>query len=325
MPAALVITVLAARAVWSQQAPTPAVSPAPAGLEDVRNTVSIRADFQQKIKDTYHLTGHVEVTYHEMKATADAATYDQPTGEIVARGHVTFSDAQALLDADEAHYNLRSGTGWFVQAHGYLHAHIRPRPRMLMTENPFYLRAQRVERLDEDTFRVERGRLSTCEDEKKGWSVAVREATVKVGDKVVGHDDVFRLMGVPLLYSPVYANSISRDPRQTGFLLPQVGNSTQKGFTVGDGVFWAINPSLDLMVGLEEFSKRGVATIGQIRAKPNETSDFTLDYFGVNDKLDSTACPAAQAALGECIGRAAGESVRAVGQTDDLPYGFRGV
>lgn len=296
----------------------------PPELENPHTTASIQADSQRKVRDTYHLSGHVQITYQQMKTTADQVTFDEPSGEITALGHVTFTDPSTFLDADQAHYNLRTQAGWFSNARGYFHARIRPRPRMLTTENPFYVQAKKVERVDESLFVVQNGRLSSCEDEKKGWSISVKQARVFVDDKAISRGTVFHLMGVPLFYAPILVDSISRNPRQTGFLLPEVGNSTQKGYIIGDGFFWAINPSLDLMAGAAEYSKRGVGTFGRIRARPSESSELNIDYFGVNDKAHTT-CPESAAAQGLCIGQAGGENVRATGQASDLPYGFRGV
>ena len=190
---------------------------------------NIKADSQQKIRDTYRLIGHVEITYRQMKVTADEATFDSATSEVEARGHVIFTDPEAHLEADYTRYNLKTEIGDFSNAHGYVHPRIRPRPHILATENPFYLQATRVRRVSEDLFLLQGARLTTCENENKGWSVASRNARVEVGDKVVSHDDIFRLLGVPVFYSPLLVNSVKPAPRQTGFLLPEIGNSTQKG------------------------------------------------------------------------------------------------
>ncbi len=287
----------------------------PPELRDPQTTLSIRADSQEKAKDSYHLRGHVEVTYRQVKLTADEATYDEPSGEVVARGHVTFTDPRARLEADEAHYNVQTAKGWFTNSHGYVHAPVRPRPRLLVTETPFYVQGKKVLRLDETTYAIEDGRLTSCDCEKKGWSMAARRARVEVGDKVVTHGTVFRLLQVPVFYFPVLINSIGRHPRQTGFLLPHMGNSSQKGFIVGAGFFWAINPSADLLLGLENFSVRGVGRTGQFRARPSPTSEVTVEYFGVNDKGGGRLRQI----------RAPGQSLRVIGQARDLGHGFRGV
>src|SRR5208337_1939050 len=107
--------------------------------------------------------------------------------------------------------------------------------------------------------------------------------------------------------------SIARKPRHTGFLLPHIGTSSQKGTVVGAGFFWAISPSMDLLLGLEDYSLRGLARRGQFRAKPSDTTKLTVDYFGVNDKDKVRA------------NRAPGQSLKAVGDATDLPCGFRAV
>ena len=239
--------------------------------------VTIRADSQQKDKDTYHLRGHVQIVYEEMRVTADEASFDDASGDVMARGHVVFDDPKSHLVADEVHYNIQTQKGWFSNGVGYVHSKGTPRPRVLKTENPFYIWGETVDRLDEDTYLVDHGRMTTCECAKEGWLLSARQARVTVGDKVVAHDAVFRFLGIPIFYFPIVVDSIAREPRQTGFLLPHVGNSTQKGYIVGDGFFWAINPSADLMLGVEDYSKRGLAERGEFRAKPSQNADFTVN------------------------------------------------
>jgi LPS-assembly protein len=288
-------------------------APVPPELQSSGKVVSIRADSQQKDKDTYHLRGHVEIVYEGMQVNADEASFDESSGEVMARGHVVFNDPQTHLAAEEVHYNVRTKKGWFTNGTGFVHPKVRPRPRVLRTESPFYIWGATVDRVNEDTYILNHGRMTSCECEKKGWSISVRQARVTVNDKVVAHGALFRLLGIPFFYTPFLVNSIAREPRQTGFLLPHIGNSTQKGFIIGEGFFWAINPSVDLMLGLADYSKRGVSQRGEFRARPSQGSDLVVDYFGVNDKNPDRAL------------RAPGESVQVVGKADDLGYGFRGV
>ena len=287
----------------------------PSELRDLQTTVGIRADSQEKDGSNYILRGRVEVAYRDMKLTADEASFDETSGDVRAKGNVTFSDATSRLEADEAYYNVKAGTGWFSNGRGTLQAKITPRRRMLVTENPFYVRASRVERLDEDTFVVDHARMTTCECEKTGWTISARRARIEVGDKVTTQNAVFRLLRIPLFYAPVTVNSIAPQPRKTGFLLPHVGNSSQKGFIVGAGFFWAINPSADLLVGLENYSVRGVAHNGRFRAQPSATSEFSIEYSSVNDRGSGVNRQT----------RAPGQSLRATGEARDIGHGFRAV
>jgi len=294
----------------------PARAAIPPELQNPQTTATINADQQQKLKDVYHLIGHAQVTYQDMKLLADEITYNSTTSDIVARGHVVLTNADAHLESDEAHYNVREQQGWFLNARGYVQAKVHPRGRALTTENPFYLQASRVERFENDTYEIRNARVSTCDNQARGWSISTGHALIDPGVKIVSHDDVFRLVSVPVFYSPLLADSIAHNPRQTGFLLPFVGNSTLKGYTLGDGVFWAINPSVDVMLGVEDFSKRGIGGIGRFRARPSPTSDLTIDWYGIDDHgiIQSGS-----------LFRAPGNDVRATGKAQDLGHGFRGV
>ena len=304
---ALVLTV--AKLASAQKPPA-----VPAALEDKEHTITLRADQQVKEKQVFHLNGHVVVTLRDWKLTADQATYDESTGEVVAKGHVTFDDPSAHLEADVAHYNVQTTQGFFLNGHGYLHPAVHPRARMLTTETPFYINAKRVVRLDPATYQVDHGRVTTCKCEDKGWSISARNAKVDVGDKVVSHGALLRFLRVPVFYSPFLINSIGEHPRKGGILLPQIGNSGQKGFTIGDGVFLPLNRSSDLMLGIMNYSRRGLGGSGRFRIIPSSTSDLRVNFFGVNDHgLNSDPQL-----------KAPGTSFQVLGKAENLGDGFRG-
>ena len=308
----------------AQQRPT-----VPLDVQNSDRTVSIYADSQERSKDLSRLRGHVQVTYRGMKLTADEVTYNEASGEVVATGHVLFVDPRSHIVADEVHYNIRTEAGWFSNASGYAHTNPRPRPKPPPTENPYYIQTDRSKvlytenplyfhgenfgRLDENTYTVKHGRFTTCDCETRGWSFSASEAKVELDDKAFARDSVIRFLGVPIFYLPFVATSIARRPRHTGFLLPHVGDSSIKGTIVGAGFFWAITPSMDLLLGLEDYSLRGLAPRAQFRANPSQGTKLTADFFEVNDKDKFRQ------------NRAPGESLKVVGDTLDLPHGFRGV
>ena len=308
----------------AQKQPSP-----PLDFQNSDRLVSIHADSQERSKDLSRLHGHVQVTYRSMKLTADEVTYHESSGEVVATGHVLFVDPRCHVVADKGLYNIRTEAGWFVNASGYVHSnpHARPKPppaenpyyiqtdrsKVLYTENPLYFQGKEFERLDENTYTVKHGRFTTCDCETKGWSFSASEAKVELDDKAFARDSVIRFMGVPIFYLPFMGTSIARRPRHTGFLLPHVGESSIKGTIVGAGFFWAISPSMDLLLGLEDYSLRGLAPRATFRATPTQGTKFTVDFFEVNDKDKLLK------------NRAPGESLKGVGDTLDLPFGFRGV
>ena len=301
----------------------------PLDLQNSDTMLRIRADSQEKAKDIDRLHGHVEVTYRSMKLTADEVTYDEASGEVVGTGHMLFIDPRTHIAADEIHYNIRTQKGWFSNAHGFVHSNVRPPPKalytenpyyiqgdrskVLYTENPFYIQGEEIVRLDENTYTVKHGRFTTCDCEAKGWSFSASDAKVELDDKAMARGSVIRFLGVPLFYLPFMGTSIARKPRHTGFLLPHLGTSSQKGTVVGAGFFWAISPSMDLLLGLENYSLRGLAPRAQFRATPSDNTKLRVDYFEVNDKDKIRA------------NRAPGKSVKAVGDAENFFDGFHGV
>lgn len=289
----------------------------PAEFKNPFNTVTVYADSQHAAHNVLTLTGHVEIDSRETSLFADEAVYDQSTGEIDARGHIAFTNPKAYLEAQNANYNVKTEVGTFSKVHGYLRAQPRAgRARASVPmSNAFYIEAREVDREGEDTYRLIDGRISSCEKERFGWWLNVHTAQVTLGGKAVSHGDVFHFLGMPMFYAPVLVHSAARTPRQTGFLLPQIGNSTLKGRIIGDAFYWAISPSADLMFGAEDYSSRGPALNGRFRATPTDNSSFSVNYLQVNDH-GTGPLPTE---------RSPGENLRAIGEDDDLGWGFRGV
>jgi len=284
----------------------------PAALQNPFDTATVYADSQRESNGVATLIGHVEITYRQTRLLADKATYNRSTGEIEATGNVAFSDPRAYFEVDRATYNVIEGTGTFTNAHGYVHPTEKQRSNVPTLSRALFVRAREIDRNEGNTYTVSEARLTSCENECKGWSLEVRRARLTANDKAVTYGDVVRFFNVPLFYMPVTEYSVGRNPRQTGFLIPNIGTSTQKGQIIGDGFFWAINHSADLMLGVADYTERGVATTGRFRAAPSDTSQLVLNYYEVNDRIRGPL-------------RAAGQNIRASGVSQDLFDGFRGV
>jgi LPS-assembly protein len=299
----------ASRAVSQQPCPAPSQPP------ETVSTLLIHADSQRKIGDMYYLRGHVLITYKDMRLQADRVTFNNATDEVVASGHVIFDDAQGHLEAPEARYNVRTERGTFFHAHGYVKNMMKPSKTVMVTNTPYYVRAEEIHRDGEDVYTVQKASLSACQNERTGWSLYVGEAKIEVGDEMSSHWTVFRFLSLPVFVLPYASHSINGNLRHTGFLLPHIGQDSQKGLVIGDGFYWAINPSSDLLLGAEDFSYRGLAESGRFRARPSATSSITVDAFHINDRGSG---PLRQA-------RAPGESIDVTGDADNLFDGFRGV
>src|SRR5260370_81123 len=105
----------------------------------------------------------------------------------------------------------------------------------------------------------------------------------------------FRLFRVPLVWLPYASTPVGRKVRATGFLLPDIGQSSRKGFILGDAFYLAPAPWMDATVGAQFMSRRGILERGSFRAKPFENTSIEYTYFGVEDRgllnADGTRSP----------------------------------
>ncbi|HYL11148.1 MAG TPA: LPS assembly protein LptD [Candidatus Acidoferrales bacterium] len=244
----------------------------------------LEAKQQRKEGNLFIADGDVDLRYQELRIRADHMEYNAETAEALARGHVQFDFDNQHLDAEEAHYNVHSRRGSFSGVRGSVKIDRRPNPTVLITENPLYFEAQQVERLDDRTYVIHKVWLTVCEPGRPKWKFYAPRATLHLDQKVALVNANFRVYRVPLFYLPYATAPAGRHLRQSGFLVPDVGNSSQKGTILGDLFYWAPLDWMDTTFGAQYFSKRGWSQIGELRIRPWENARLNYTYFGVDDR-----------------------------------------
>jgi LPS-assembly protein len=239
---------------------------------------------QSRQGDLYIADGDVDIRYGDSRLQADHVEYNEKTSEALARGHVQFDFENQHLDADEAHYNVKTGRGLFHNVRGTVKIERRPNPSVLLSENPLYFQARDVERLSKGVYMIDDAWVTICDPAHPTWQFFAPHARVRLDRSVALVNANFRVFRVPLLWLPYATAPAGRKVRQSGFLIPDVGDSSRKGFTFGDAFYWAPKPWLDATLGAQYLSRRGAATRGELRAKPFEGTSINYTYFGVDDR-----------------------------------------
>jgi LPS-assembly protein len=239
---------------------------------------------QRKEGELYIADKDVDLHYHGMRLQADHVEYNNDTNQAVARGHVVYDYQNEHLEADEAQLNVGTNKGTFQNVRGSVHLDRHPNPLLLVSENPLYFQAKQVDRLSEDVYLVHHGWFTVCDPRSPTWQFYAPEAKVTLEKTVALVNANFRVYRIPLFWVP-YATAPAGDHiRQSGFMLPILGNSNSKGFTVGDAFYWAPKPWMDATVGFEYFSRRGPGQRAALRMKPFENTSIRYNYFGVEDR-----------------------------------------
>jgi len=271
----LVLALLAAP-VFSQQLPA---QPPPGSIAEITAKGA-----QRRVGSTYIADDDVDISYGGMRLRADHVEYDDTTSQVKARGHIIFDFESQHLEGEEADYNVATGRGVFKKVHGFLKLERRPNPRLLVSRNPLYFEAEEVDRLSEQVYILKHSWITICDPQKPTWQFFAPKAKLTVQQHVAMVNSNFRLYRIPLVWLPYATAPAGEHVRESGFLLPLIGNSTQKGFIFGDAFYWAPRTWFDTTLGFDYFSSRGTAQRAQIRARPFEGTSIRYDYFGVIDR-----------------------------------------
>ena len=277
--------------------------------------IVIKADSQEKTGDLYHLEGHAEIVDGDMHLTADRMDYNEAAGDVVANGNIHFSRVGHNEDiwANRANYNVRDESGKFFVVVGIVGGLMKTRTAVLTTTNPFFFEAERVDRVDSNTYHVVNAKITVCSLPDPTWTFETPDATVHPDVSAVLHHPKLRVLKHTVFYFPYFYRSLARVPRNSGFLSPAFGNSSTLGVFFGDSFFWAINRSMDAEIGGDYLSARGLSERATFRMRPGGGSYLNVSYFGVEDR-----------GVGSPPVNQGGRTARAEG-VDLLPYGFRGV
>lgn len=245
--------------------------------------VTLEANQQREVNKIFYADGNVDVRCGEARLRADHVEYDSTTQVVIARGHVQLDYLTQHIEADAARYEPRTGRGEFDHVHATFAIQRRPTPTLLISPNPLYFSAEKAERLDEDTYRIQNAWVTVCNPAHPIWRFYAPDLTVKMQGTVHIENGNFRLLSVPVLYFP-YATLPLQKGRSSGFMVPETGNSTTKGLVLGEAFYWAPLDWLDTTIGASYYGKRGWAQNGQVRMKPWEGASLTANYYGVLDR-----------------------------------------
>lgn len=250
-----------------------------------RNEILVRAVTQRTEGRVTRLRGAAMIETSEMRLTADEIDYDESKDYAEARGNVHFEHFSGgeRIDADKVEYNLGEETARYYNVRGSSPARLESRPGVLTTTSPFSFEGKWADRI-KDRYILHEGYITNCRVPRPWWTLRGGKFEIIPGHKAIAHNSMFRLRRVPLFFTPYFYKSLERAPRQSGFLTPNFGNSSRRGFMLGGGYYWAINRSYDAMYRGQWFTQRGFAHNVDVRGKPGQKTDFNFVLYGVNDR-----------------------------------------
>jgi LPS-assembly protein len=237
--------------------------------------VILVADSVEKMPGTsrYRAQGKVQITFQDYVVTGDEAEYDEETREGFVAGQARFSQGRQWLSCSRAEFNFSSQTGVFYDATGF-------------TDREFFITGRTIYKTGRDTYRAHKGTITACLEERPKWSFSASSANIRVDQTARLSHAVLKIKNVPVFYLPYLILPMENKRRSSGLIPFHYGNSTSKGRVFSQGYYQTLGRSADLLIYGDYFTERGLALGGILRMKPNERTDFRLQAYGINDKLD---------------------------------------
>jgi LPS-assembly protein len=132
-------------------------------------------------------------------------------------------------------------------------------------------------------FDIYDGTVTTCQLPRPDWQLAAGHFSVRDGEARASKT-IFRLMNVPVFFLPYATHPTAAGERQSGFLVPVIGNSSSKGIVIGEQIYFAMGRSAELTVGAQYYSRRGWEQSATFRARGRGLNFVQSHYSGLLDR-----------------------------------------
>lgn len=260
---------------WAQEQPS---QDRPEADEQVR--VKGDALSYEEQSNVVSATGNVVVTKGQTTLSADKVSVNRDTNTLDARGNVELKDTRGQVNADMLQMEMENETGTITNG-------IVTLPR-----NQYVLTGKELKKSYGQTYHIEDGAFTTCDCDKNfdkaDWSIGASTIDVALRGMGTIRHGVLRVRGLPLLYVPYAFVPVNND-RQSGFLFPNYGFSSKRGFVWQQPFYWAINKSHDATITTDLETAARIGAWGEFRYAPDEGTEGLLSTSYFNEQIRGPA------------------------------------
>jgi LPS-assembly protein len=226
-------------------------------------------DYQRE--DYALLSGGVRLRYQDTDLRAEEVAIDLSTKELTALGNVIIDQGPNRLTGSSATYDLDTKTGVLRQASA-------------AAAEGIYFTGEQIEKVGESEFVVEKGIFTSCAGDVPAWSFHLGHARIRLEDYAVVRNTSMRVKTVPVFYVP-YIVWPTKTDRASGFLVPKLGSSNDRGAYVGMAYYQVLGRSADATFFADLYSRDYLGAGGELRYHPSEGTRGRLRGWAVDDAL----------------------------------------
>jgi LPS-assembly protein len=250
----------------SELAPAATEPPGTVHWSGCRMTVAANGDTE--------LTGDVAVSIDGKELHCDHLSYLAETQELKMSGTVRLEDTAVRITGDAGNYS-NSGAQ-------LTHAQFE------LLQHPGRGEAAAVSTVQPDVFELTDVSYTTCPKGVADWQLRARSIILDTKTlRGVGRHTVVVFKDVPILYLPWISFPLS-SARQSGFLYPTIGSSSQSGFIFSIPWYWNIAPNKDLTATPTVYTRRGVDLGAEYRLLEKDgQGTLRVNYLPSDNQLNN--------------------------------------
>ena len=235
--------------------------PNPPAYQTVPVTIPAKGPVFFRASGSSVLQDDVEIKHPGRLIQADKAIvyHDRKTGKVTdikLIGHVRVQEFGRLLVGNKANYDIANNT----LSINHAIYHLTGTHEILSVTTPFdaWGTAESMHRNANGVIDLKQAQYTTCSPENPSWVISAKSMALdRTSGEGTAHDVVIRFKKVPIFYTPYYSFPLNAS-RKSGFLPPEIGYSTENGFSTGEPYYWNIAPNYDLLFTPAWYSQRGM-------------------------------------------------------------------
>jgi len=223
--------------------------------------------------DLLQADGNVAAYWGGATLTARRIEYLRPANRMTANGDVVVSRAGDRFTGERAEFDLVTEKGEITA------------PGIFLKKPNLYVHGTQMQRTSPVDYHVQDASFTTCNGDSPSWRIEADEMDITLEEYATARHALFYAANIPIFYFPYLTYPVNAE-RQTGLLLPLIGNSSKKGFTYTQPFYWAISPSADATLAIGYQSKRGVGGGVDLRYLRPQQSKGELKGYALYDHAE---------------------------------------
>ncbi|MGI9309038.1 MAG: LPS-assembly protein LptD [Gammaproteobacteria bacterium] len=208
--------------------------------------------------------------------SADEASYDATNTTFAVTGNVSYEDYSTEVRGAAAEYNQTTREFLFEKA------------EFELFDTASRGGADKVEVSGAGYLNLANVTYTTCPKGKDDWVLKAKNINIDL-EKGVGtaRSAQLRFKNVPFLYLPYFSYPVTGQ-RKSGFLLPDIGTSDQRGFELITPYYWNIAPNYDATFVPHYMSDRGLQMGTEFRYMTRQNQGILWGDYLPDDDLSNT-------------------------------------